>query len=58
MEVKYAEHTTNLFGSDRECGKTHLVLNLLESEYKDHFKYIVIHLPDVTVEHQAYLTRS
>ena len=44
------EHTLLFFRSDG-CGKTHLVLNLLESEYRGHFDYIVSYLPNVKVEH-------
>ena len=55
MEVK-GEHTV-IFSGQTGCGKTHLVLNLLESEYKDHFDYIVI-ICMTLWWNRTYLTRS
>ena len=55
MEVKEAH--TALFSGQAGCGKTHLILNLLESEYKDHFEYIVIIYPTL-LWNRTYLTRS
>ena len=37
-------HTSILIGQTG-CGKTHLVLELIEKEYKKHFDYIVIICP-------------
>ena len=37
-------HTSILIGQTG-CGKTHLVLELIEKEYKEHFDYIVIICP-------------
>ena len=37
-------HTSILIGQI-ECGKTHLVLELIEKEYNKHFDYIVIICP-------------
>ena len=34
-----------LFVAPTRIGKTHLALNLLESEHKDHFDFIVIICP-------------
>ena len=34
-------HTT-IFTGQTGCGKTHLVLDLIEKEYKKHFDYIVV----------------
>ena len=43
MDVVKDAHTA-IFSGQTKCGKTHLVLNLLESEYIDHFNYIVSYL--------------
>ena len=49
-------HTT-LFIAPTGVGKMHLVLNLLESEYRDHFDFIVIICP--TLEHnETYKSRG
>ena len=37
-------HTT-IFTSPSKCGKTHLVLDLIEKEYNKHFDYILIICP-------------
>ena len=37
-------HTT-IFTNPRGCGKTHLVLDLIEKEYNKHFDYIIIIWP-------------
>ena len=37
-------HTT-IFTEPTGCGKTHLVLDLIEKEYKKHFDYILIIYP-------------
>ena len=37
-------HTT-IFTSPTKCGKTHLVLDLIEKEYNKHFDYIIIIYP-------------
>ena len=36
---------TAIFISQKECGKTHLVLELIEKEYNKHFYYIIIICP-------------
>ena len=36
---------TSMFIGQAGCGKTHLVLELIEKEYKKHFDYIVIICP-------------
>ena len=36
---------TSMFIGQAGCGKTHLVLELIEKEYKKHFDYIVIIYP-------------
>ena len=39
-------HTT-IFTGQTECRKTHLVLDLIEEEYKKHFDYIIIICPTI-----------
>ena len=34
-----------IFIGQTECGKTHLVLDLIENQYNNHFDYIVIICP-------------
>ena len=41
-------HTT-IFTGQTGCGKTHLVLDLIEKEYKTHFDYIIIICPTLRV---------
>ena len=41
-------HTTIFTGQTR-CGKTHLVLDLIEKEYKKHFDYIVVISPTLGI---------
>ena len=53
-EVKDAH--TGIFSGQTGCRKTHLVLNLLESEYKDHFNYIEVMCPTLRLN-KTYLTR-
>ena len=36
------EPYTTIFTGPTGCGKTHLVLDLIEKEYKKHFDYIII----------------
>ena len=43
------EPHTALFVAPTGVGKTHLALNLLENEYRNHFNFIVIICP--TLEH-------
>ena len=40
---------TNIFTGQTGCGKTHLVLDLVEKEYKKHFDYIVIICPTLRI---------
>ena len=54
MEVKDAH--TAIFSGQTGCGKTHLVLNLLESEYRHHFDYIAVICPTLRLN-KTYLTR-
>ena len=39
------EPHTSIFIGQTGCGKTHLVLELIEKEYNKHFDYIVIICP-------------
>ena len=39
------EPHTSIFIDQRKCGKTNLVLELIEKEYNKHFDYIVIICP-------------
>ena len=51
------EPHTALFIAPTGVGKTHLALNLLESEYRNHFTFIVIICP--TLEHnETYKSRG
>ena len=43
MDLVKDSHTA-IFSGQTKCRKTHLLLNLLESEYKGHFEYIADHL--------------
>ena len=36
---------TSIFIGETGCGKTHLVLDLIEKEYNKHFDYIIIICP-------------
>ena len=48
MTVGYIKepHTTT-FTSCTKCGKTHLVLDLMEREYNEYFVYIIIICPKI-----------
>ena len=51
------EPHTALFVAPTGVGKTHLALNLLENEYKNHFDFIIIICP--TLEHnETYKSRG
>ena len=49
-------HTT-IFTGQTGCGKTHLVLDLIEKEYKKHFDYIVALCPTVRID-ETYHVRE
>ena len=49
-------HTT-IFTGQTGCGKTHLVLDLIEKEYKKHFDYIVVLCPTVRID-ETYTSGS
>ena len=44
MDYIKEPHTT-IFTGQMGCGKTHLVLDLIEKEYKKHFDFIIIIRP-------------
>ena len=48
---------TAMFIGQTGCGKTHLVLNLIENEYKKHFDYIIIICPTLR-DNATYLSRN
>ena len=45
---------TALFIGQTGCGKTHLVLELIEKEYNKHFDYIVIIYPTLKENNATY----
>ena len=49
MTESLKEPHTVIFTGQTGCGKTHLVLDLIEKEYKKHFDYIVIICPTLQV---------
>ena len=49
MVVKDTAHTS-IFSGQTGCGKTHLILNLLESAVQTPFLVYCDHLPNITVE--------
>ena len=51
------EPHTALFVAPTGVGKTHLALNLLESEYRDHFDFIIIICPTL-VHNKTYKSRG
>ena len=48
-EVYIKEPHTAIFTGQIGCGKTHLVLDLIEKEYKKHFDYIAIICPTLWI---------
>ena len=48
---------TAIFTGQTGCGKTHLVLELIEKEYKKHFDFIVIICPTLR-DNATYLSRK
>ena len=45
---------TAIFIGQTGCGKTHLVLELIEQEYKKHFDYIIIICPTFWENNKTY----
>ena len=48
---------TSIFIGQTGCGKTHLVLDLIENQYNDHFNYIIIISPTLR-DNATYLSRN
>ena len=48
---------TNIFIGETGCGKTHLVLELIEKEYNKHFGYIIIICPTLR-ENDTYYAKE
>ena len=48
------QHTI-IFTGQTGCGKTHLVLDLTEKEYKKHFDYIVVICPTIRINETYYV---
>ena len=48
---------TAMFVGVTACGKTEYLLKLLETEYKDHFEFIVIMCPTI-LDNKTYLSRK
>ena len=51
------ESHTVIFTGKKGCGKTHLLLELIEKEYNKHFDYIVI-ICQLLMENSTYMLRS
>ena len=49
-------HTTT-FTARTKCGKTHLVLDMIETEYNKHFDYIIIICPTLR-DNKAYHSKD
>ena len=45
---------TSIFIGQTGCGKTHLVLELIEKEHNKHFDYIIIICPTLRENNKAY----
>ena len=45
---------TSIFIGQTGCGKTHLVLELIENQYNNHFDYIVIICPTLRENNKTY----
>ena len=50
------EPYTTIFTGPTGCGKTHLVLDLIEKEYNKHFDYIMIICPTLRLN-KTYLSK-
>ena len=55
MDIVKDAHTA-IFSGQTGCRKTHLILNLLEAEYRGHFDYIIIICPTFRFN-KTYLNR-
>ena len=57
LQMFMKEPHTALFVAPTGVGKTHLALNLLESEYKNHFNFIIIMCPTLA-HNETYKSRG
>ena len=57
MTVYIKKPHTSIFIGQRDCGKTHLVLELTEKEYNKRFDYIVIICPTLR-ENDTYHSKE
>ena len=48
------EPHTSIFFGQTGCGKTHLVLELIEKEYNKHFDFIIIICPTLRENNKTY----
>ena len=51
------EPHTSILISQTNCGKTHLILDLIENQYNKHFDYIIITCPMLR-DNATYLSRN
>ena len=56
MNVPKFPHSA-MFVGVMACGKTELLLGLLETEYKNHFEFIVVLCPTI-LDNKTYLSRK
>ena len=49
---------TSIFIGQTECGKTPLVLELIEKEYNKHFHYVVIICPALKENYKTYYAKG
>ena len=49
---------TSIFIGQTECGKTHLILELIEKEYNKHFDYIFIICLTLQEDNKTYHTKE
>ena len=57
MKLPKFPHTA-MFVSATDIGKTEYLLRILETEYKNHFKFIVIMCPTILYNNKTYLSRK
>ena len=55
MTANIKDQYTTIFTGQTGCGKTHLVLDLTEKEYKKHFDYIVVICPTIRINEIYYV---
>ena len=47
-----------MFVGAMNVGKTEYLLKILETEYKNHFEFIVIMCPTISINNKTYLSRK